>query len=73
MPTPEVSAEQTSKPTTQITTTTTSEPMTTTTQSPGPLKCSTCNVDEIGPYALKAGSGGCIRTRIRFQITQYSS
>ena len=70
-------AEQTSKPTTQITTTTskqttttTSEPTTTTTQPPGPLKCSTCNVDEIGPYALKAGSGGCIRTRIRFQITQ---
>ena len=52
-------AEKTEKPTTQITTTT---------QPPGPLKCSTCNVDEIGPYAHRAGSGGCIRTRTRFQI-----
>lgn len=52
-------AEKTEKPTTQITTTT---------QPPGPLKCSTCNVDEIGPYAHRAGSGGCIRTRNRFQI-----
>ena len=52
-------AKTTEKPTTQITTTT---------QPPGPLKCSTCNVDEIGPYAHRAGSGGCIRTRTRFQI-----
>ena len=56
-------ADKTEKPTTQITTTTT-----TLTQPPGPLKCSTCNVDEIGPYAHRAGSGGCIRTRTRLQI-----
>jgi len=67
-------AEQTSKPTTQITTTTTtSKPTTTTTQPPGPLKCSTCNVDEIGPYALKAGSGGCIRTRGNPNYAYYTS
>ena len=59
-------AEKTEKPTTQITTTTTK-----TTQPPGPLKCSTCNVDEIGPYAHRAGSGGCTRTRTRFQIRTF--
>ena len=60
-------AEKTEKPTTQITTTTT----TITTQPPGSLKCSTCNVDEIGPYAHRAGSGGCVRTRTRFQIRTF--
>jgi len=58
----------TQPPTTQRSSTEPSEDPTTTTAptttapTSEPLKCETCSVDKIGPYAIKAGEGGCKKT-----------
>ena len=69
----------TQPPTTQQSSTEPSEDPTTTTAptttSPTsePLKCETCSVDKIGPYAIKAGEGGCKKTRIGFFTSKYEN
>ena len=64
----------TQPPTTQRSSTEPSEdPTTTTAPQYEPLKCETCDVDKIGPYAIKAGEGGCKKTRIGFFTSKYEN
>ena len=71
---PTTLSSTTQPPTTQRSSTEPSEdPTTTTAPQNEPLKCETCSVDKIGPYAIKAGEGGCKKTRIRFFTRKYEN